>query len=176
MLTRHNNCQCWYISFWGKKSTLHIFLNQHFLLSFRQCATPHFCLSHHYYSSVQSIRDSDGLVQERRNSIANALELRLSCTNPSICFVLVRNCRSSGWRCRCWSRTGCDLCGNNSEKCLKTWTRRTSKTWNAFRINIPSGRSEKKKTLLTDDWDDWLEGWHWIISLQRCPIDYCKAS
>ena len=26
----------------------------------------------------------DGLVQERRNSIANALELRLSCTNPWI--------------------------------------------------------------------------------------------
>ena len=26
----------------------------------------------------------DGLVQERRNSTANALELRLSCTNPSI--------------------------------------------------------------------------------------------
>ena len=26
----------------------------------------------------------DGLVQERRNSIANALELRLSCINPSI--------------------------------------------------------------------------------------------
>ena len=26
----------------------------------------------------------DGLVQERRNSIATALELRLSCTNPSI--------------------------------------------------------------------------------------------
>ena len=25
-----------------------------------------------------------GLMQERRNSIANALELRLSCTNPSI--------------------------------------------------------------------------------------------
>ena len=29
----------------------------------------------------------DGLVQERRNSIANALDLRLSCTNPSICFT-----------------------------------------------------------------------------------------
>ena len=28
--------------------------------------------------------DIDGLVQERSNSIANALELRLSCTNPSI--------------------------------------------------------------------------------------------
>ena len=27
----------------------------------------------------------DGLVQERRNSIANALELRLSCTNLLIC-------------------------------------------------------------------------------------------
>ena len=26
----------------------------------------------------------DGLMQERRNSIANALELCLSCTNPSI--------------------------------------------------------------------------------------------
>ena len=26
----------------------------------------------------------DGLVQERRNSTANALELRLSCTKPSI--------------------------------------------------------------------------------------------
>ena len=26
----------------------------------------------------------DGLVQERRNSIANALELCLSCTNPSV--------------------------------------------------------------------------------------------
>ena len=26
----------------------------------------------------------DGLMQERRNSIANGLELRLSCTNPSI--------------------------------------------------------------------------------------------
>ena len=30
----------------------------------------------------------DGLMQERRNSIANALELRLSCTNPSMCQVV----------------------------------------------------------------------------------------
>ena len=30
--------------------------------------------------------DINGLVQERRNSIANALELRLSCTNPSIWY------------------------------------------------------------------------------------------
>ena len=30
----------------------------------------------------------DGLVQERRNSIANALELRLSCTHPSIRWLV----------------------------------------------------------------------------------------
>ena len=30
----------------------------------------------------------NGLVQERRNSIANALEVRLSCTNPSIWFYV----------------------------------------------------------------------------------------
>ena len=34
----------------------------------------------------QNKHDIDGLVPERRNSIANALELRLSCINPSICF------------------------------------------------------------------------------------------
>ena len=32
----------------------------------------------------------EGLVQERRKSIANALELRLSCTNPSICIISFR--------------------------------------------------------------------------------------
>ena len=31
-----------------------------------------------------SCTNPSGLMQERRNSIANALELRLSCTNPSI--------------------------------------------------------------------------------------------
>ena len=33
----------------------------------------------------KSLEYIDGLVQERRNSIADALELRLSCTNPSRC-------------------------------------------------------------------------------------------
>ena len=39
--------------------------------------------------------DIDGLVQERRSSIANALELHLSCTNPSIwgVFLELRVCR-----------------------------------------------------------------------------------
>ena len=36
--------------------------------------------------------NSDGLVQERRNSIANALELRLSCTNLLICNMEEENC------------------------------------------------------------------------------------
>ena len=42
------------------------------------------------YAHVDSLRPNDtcmrqfdGLMQERRNSIANALELRISCTNPS---------------------------------------------------------------------------------------------
>ena len=33
---------------------------------------------------TQLVTHINGLVQERRNSIANVLELRLSCTNPSI--------------------------------------------------------------------------------------------
>ena len=40
-------------------------------------------------SLMQPVREDmlhiDGLVQEKRNSIANALELRLSCTNSLIC-------------------------------------------------------------------------------------------
>ena len=40
-----------------------------------------------YYHVIDiffSFLHTDGSVQERRNSIADALELRLSCTNPSI--------------------------------------------------------------------------------------------
>ena len=32
----------------------------------------------------QGLFDINGLIQERHNSIANALELRISCTNPSM--------------------------------------------------------------------------------------------
>ena len=38
-------------------------------------------------SQLDSKTCVDGLVQERRNSIANALELHLSCTNPSIWYA-----------------------------------------------------------------------------------------
>ena len=37
-----------------------------------------------YATCFRSDTDVNGLVQERRNSIANSQELRLSCTNPSI--------------------------------------------------------------------------------------------
>ena len=39
----------------------------------------------------------DGLVQERRNSIANALELRLSCTKPSKWYSLINYTSSVTW-------------------------------------------------------------------------------
>ena len=37
------------------------------------------------YILTPDVEHIDGLVQERRNFIANALELRLSCINPLIC-------------------------------------------------------------------------------------------
>ena len=39
-----------------------------------------------------NIKHINGLVQERCNSIADALELRLSCTNPSILQLFQLNC------------------------------------------------------------------------------------
>ena len=63
---------------------------------------------------VRSQQYIDGLVQERRNSIANALELRFSCTNPSIClqpmiFAITLMTLKSHFLCRTnvkrrWSR------------------------------------------------------------------------
>ena len=43
------------------------------------------CVLTHFLLSDLSICHIDGLMPERRNSIANALELRPPCTNPSIC-------------------------------------------------------------------------------------------
>ena len=47
---------------------------------------------------------TDWLVQERRNSIAKALELRLSCTNPSRC-----PCTELSYQ-RAWTRRPYDEC------------------------------------------------------------------
>ena len=35
----------------------------------------------------KTLRNIDGLVQERRNSSTLAMKLHLSCTNPSICYI-----------------------------------------------------------------------------------------
>ena len=55
--------------------------------------------SHKKVSNAESISMAIGLVQERRNSIANALELRLSCTNPSMlwCHHGLQLSISFGW-------------------------------------------------------------------------------
>ena len=49
------------------------------ILSQPQCVNEKVCMAMFAHR-----KDIDGLVQERRNSIAKALELHLSCTNPSI--------------------------------------------------------------------------------------------
>ena len=41
-----------------------------------------------YFHEITHIHNIDGLIQERRNSIANALELCFSGTNPSIWLAL----------------------------------------------------------------------------------------
>ena len=48
--------------------------------------------------------DIDGLMQERRKSIANALELCLSCTNPSILFITccTESCHFDNFQCSHW--------------------------------------------------------------------------
>ena len=54
----------------------------------------------HFYSETQPhYLCHDGLMQERCNSIANALELHLSCTNPSLCWVIL--CWCAGLFCVC---------------------------------------------------------------------------
>ena len=48
--------------------------------------TPYYTVLALTISNAYSTWYINGLVQERRHSIANALELRLSCTNPSILY------------------------------------------------------------------------------------------
>ena len=65
----------------------------HLMVDFQEYFRPAvFAINNHINGTVWTLADSihdvyiDGLVQERRNSIANALELRLSCTGPSIWY------------------------------------------------------------------------------------------
>ena len=53
---------------------------------YKQASGKYFCRVRWKYCNTNcSVSNIDGLVQERHNSIANALELGLPCTNPSIC-------------------------------------------------------------------------------------------
>ena len=49
-------------------------------------------------------------MQERHNSIANALELRLSCTNPPVWFPLFSEFTQSSLRCLYYSVTRVEDC------------------------------------------------------------------
>ena len=62
-----------------------------------------------WWLSAADMHHGDGLVQERRNSIANALELRLSCTNPSM--VACNNSLSlwRRWYFNVWPGRYCDI-------------------------------------------------------------------
>ena len=51
------------------------------------------------YFGMPGLYHIDGLMRERRNFIANALQLRLSCTHPSICSTSLEMC--TGFRLRC---------------------------------------------------------------------------
>ena len=65
----------------------------------KSCETQYGILTKYLVISVHI----DGSVQERRNSIAKALELRLSCTNPSTC--LFDHDRRYHSMQRCWAIT-----------------------------------------------------------------------
>ena len=65
-------------------------------------ATPTYVcfLERAYFNYLECIYDIDRLVQERRNSSANALELRLFCINPSIYGMYgVLRCHYVGLSC-----------------------------------------------------------------------------
>ena len=70
-------------------SVIHMYLN-HYLGLFWSVSIPSMC---------KFMGNISGLVQERRNSIANAMELLLSCTNPSL------------YACKWWGLSHCSPCG-----------------------------------------------------------------
>ena len=65
------------------------------IINFAECTRTMTCVENLKYIYIYIYLD--GLVQERRNSIANALELRLSCTNPSLCSLSVASCLLTLW-------------------------------------------------------------------------------
>ena len=66
------------------ESRLALYVDSFFLVSTMFYVCHYLCLAESDRSRYVLCRiQIDGLMQERHNSIGNALELRLSCTNPS---------------------------------------------------------------------------------------------
>ena len=111
----------------------------------------------------------DGLVQERRNSIANALELRLFCTKPSTRnrHDTVHGCKRPDGTyplsCPVWYGRLCDTTENISIffKFLITMTDMSSQKWyclNVVRIAVILSRTgELKHHTYQDDSEEGVE-------------------
>ena len=107
---------------------------------------------HHFVQAsicqIKNTGDIDGLVQERRNSSALAMELRLSCTNPSISSVILSTW-SEVWRDIGYflSLNFCKVIfpcsGSSSVRCPSINVRRAlmivqKSPWNCMRMTGPS--------------------------------------
>ena len=80
------------------RKDLPILVRQHFYIETGPRPSANIMLSSLcLHCQMSHITHIDGLVQERRNSIADALELCLSCTNPSICNVHITLQPSNLW-------------------------------------------------------------------------------
>ena len=71
----------------------------------------------HQYLPKSSINDTNRLVQERPNSIANALGLRLYCTNPSIFLSVYRLRRSDEFDSQTHDRNCLGICHTPCTSC-----------------------------------------------------------
>ena len=84
--------------------------------------------------NLMRIYQTDGIVQERRNSIANALELRLSCTNPSKWYLIHIS------RPQLLSDNICGNCVGNSAFCLSllyvTWFKYVKKCPSSYFMTL----------------------------------------
>ena len=91
----------------------------------------------------------DGLVRERRNSIANALELHLSCTNPSTCVGIISGngviigscnglapvwCQAIIWTNADWSSTGSSETNYSESKCSSFHSFQDNPCENVYKI------------------------------------------
>ena len=95
-----------------------------------------------------------GLMQERHNSIANTVELRLSCTNPSIsCNLIQKNKRKKHWSeclnfdftglthgsCILFAPTHCHVLFLQYSGCCRGWGLR-QRLWHTGQTNQDQGR------------------------------------